>query len=62
MKKNNQTLNANLSLKKVSKNGKDYENIIVTISGFTFEVAPKFLNRKQLYKVKCLIKEVSHNE
>ena len=64
MKNTNQKLNAYVSLKKVSKNGKEYQNIIVSIptdnGAIDFQVKLAFNNPKLLYKIrKQLDKEVA---
>lgn len=56
MKKTNQNLNAHVSIKSVSSNGKNYDNVIVCLptenGDISFQVKLAFFNKKLLYKIK----------
>lgn len=56
MSKNSQKLNALVSIKRVNKNGHNYDNIIVAIpcddGAISFQVKLAFSNPKLLYKIK----------
>lgn len=55
MKENKQRLNAYVSLNKVSKNGRNFNNIIVSLptekGEISFQVKLAFYNSKLLYKI-----------
>ena len=63
MGKTNQKLNSTLSIKKVEKNGKTFNNLLLTVllnngEVVTFEIKEKFFNHKFNFKLVQNLSEV----